>query len=102
MIEMLYHLQIDTALGPVMRFAGLELDASGPGAWTGAAAVMLAGAAVFEVLRRRVRVRWDDAQAAIEQEVRRREGGLAAGPTPASPPADAGARPEARPLEGAP
>jgi branched-chain amino acid transport system permease protein len=73
MIEMLYHLQIDQALGPRMRLAGIELDAGATPAWMAAAALTLAGAAAFEFVRRRLRARWDDAQADIERESRRRE-----------------------------
>jgi len=54
LVEMLYHLQLNQALGPVMRYAGIELDASGAPAWLGAGAVCAAGAALFELARRRV------------------------------------------------
>jgi branched-chain amino acid transport system permease protein len=73
-IEMLYHLQLNEALGPVMKFAGLSLDAKSPAAWAGAAAVFAVGAVLFELARRRFRRGWDDAQAAIERERVRREG----------------------------
>jgi branched-chain amino acid transport system permease protein len=73
MIEMLYHLQIDQALGPRMRLVDVELDAGAPPAWIAAAALTLAGAVVFEWVRRRLRARWDDAQSDIERELRRRE-----------------------------
>ena len=36
MIEMLYHLQLNTALGPEMNFLGARLDAKGPYSWFGA------------------------------------------------------------------
>ena len=72
MIEMLYHLQLNEALGPVMKFGGLTLDAKGGAAWAGAALAFAAGAGAFEFARRRLRVRWDDAQAAIEAELKRR------------------------------
>jgi branched-chain amino acid transport system permease protein len=74
MIEMVYHLQLNEALGPVMKFAGLALDAKAAPAWIGAAATFAAGAALFELARRRFRRRWDDAQAALERERVRREG----------------------------
>jgi branched-chain amino acid transport system permease protein len=73
MIEMLYHLQLNEALGPVMTFGGVSLDAKGAGAWVGAALLLTVGAVAFEVARRRFRVRWDEAQSAIEHEGRRRE-----------------------------
>jgi branched-chain amino acid transport system permease protein len=74
MVEMLYHLQLNEALGPVMNYAGLRLDARGAPAWMGAAAVFAAGALLFELARRRFRRRWDEAQAAVERERARREG----------------------------
>ena len=73
MVEMLYHLQLNQALGPVMRFAGVTLDAKGAPAWVGAALLFAAGAGAFEVARRRLRVRWDAAQHDIERELKRRE-----------------------------
>jgi branched-chain amino acid transport system permease protein len=73
MVEMLYHLQLSQALGPVMRFGGVMLDASRAGAWAGAAALFVAGAGAFEIARRRFRVRWDAAQADIERDIQRRE-----------------------------
>jgi branched-chain amino acid transport system permease protein len=73
MVEMLYHLQLNQALGPVMRFAGLALDASRAPAWIVAALVLGLGAALFERSRRRFATRWNDAQAAVEAELRGRE-----------------------------
>jgi branched-chain amino acid transport system permease protein len=73
MVEMLYHLQLNQALGPVMRFGGVSLDARGAPAWVGAALLFAAGAGAFELARRRLRVRWDAAQDDIEREVKRRE-----------------------------
>jgi branched-chain amino acid transport system permease protein len=73
MVEMLYHLQLNQALGPVMRFGGVSLDARGAPAWVGAALLFAAGAGAFELARRRLRVRWDAAQDDIERELKRRE-----------------------------
>jgi branched-chain amino acid transport system permease protein len=73
MVEMLYHLQLNQALGPVMRFGGVSLDAKGAPAWVGAALLFSAGAGAFELARRRLRVRWDAAQDDIERELKRRE-----------------------------
>ena len=73
MVEMLYHLQLNQALGPVMKFGGVTLDAKGAPAWIGAALLFAAGAGAFELARRRLRVRWDAAQDDIERELKRRE-----------------------------
>jgi branched-chain amino acid transport system permease protein len=73
MIEMVYHLQLNQALGPNMDYLGLALDASGAAAWAGAAVVLLAGIALFEAARRRFARLWGRTQQAIEDEIRRRE-----------------------------
>ena len=43
MIEMVYHLQLNEALGPTLRFMGATLDASGVDSWFGASFVLLTG-----------------------------------------------------------
>ena len=73
MVEMLYHLQLNEALGPVMKFGGVSLDAKGASAWIGAAALLAFGGVAFEVARRRFRVQWDAVQSDIERETKRRE-----------------------------
>ena len=73
MVEMLYHLQLNEALGPVMKFGGVTLDAKGAAAWVGAALLFVVGAVAFELARRRFRLRWDAAQGEIEREIRRKE-----------------------------
>jgi branched-chain amino acid transport system permease protein len=73
MVEMLYHLQLNEALGPVMRFGGITLNAKGAPAWIGAAVLLAVGAGAFETARRRLRERWDAAQTEIERELKRRE-----------------------------
>ena len=54
MVEMLYHLQRNAALGPHMPFLGLPLNAAAPASWLGAGGVLLAGAGAFALLRRRL------------------------------------------------
>ena len=73
MVEMLYHLQLNEALGPVMKFGGVTLDAKGAAAWIGAGLLFVVGAVAFELARRRFRLRWDAAQGEIEREIRRKE-----------------------------
>ena len=74
MIEMLYHLQLDAALGSQLHFMGMNLNAAAPSTWALASAVMLAGLAMFELVRRRFAVKWGDAQETIEKEIKLREG----------------------------
>jgi branched-chain amino acid transport system permease protein len=73
MIEMVYHLQLNEALGPQMKYLGLALDAKGTASWVGAAAVLAAGITMFELARRRFAPLWGGIQADIEGEIKRRE-----------------------------
>jgi branched-chain amino acid transport system permease protein len=72
MVEMLYHLQLNQALGPMMKYGGVTLDAKGPAAWIVALLLFVAGGLAFERVRRRFVLRWDAAQADIERELKRR------------------------------
>ena len=73
MIEMIYHLQLNQALGSKMRFMGVPLDAKGLDSWFGAALVVLVGLALFELTRRHFVVQWGRVQGEIENEIKRRE-----------------------------
>jgi branched-chain amino acid transport system permease protein len=73
MIEMVYHLKLNPALGPQMGFMGMTLDAHGVGSWSGSALVMLAGLGLFEATRRHFVRQWGNIQAFIEHEIKRRE-----------------------------
>ena len=73
MIEMLYHLQLNTALGPEMNFLGARLDAKGPYSWFGAGFVLLTGLGLFELCRRKFAREWGEIQESIEEEIKRRE-----------------------------
>lgn len=74
MAEMVYHLKLNEALGPVMRFAGVEIDTQGTDAWVGAAMLTLTGAALFELARRQFAHQWGQIQEEIELAQRRAEG----------------------------
>jgi branched-chain amino acid transport system permease protein len=73
MVEMLYHLQLNTALGPELRFLGNTLNAYSVESWFGAAMVAAVGLALFELARRRYMVDWERIQEEIEKEIKRRE-----------------------------
>jgi len=73
MIEMLYHLQLNTALGPQLPFMGATLNAQGLDSWLGAAFVALTGAGLFELSRRQFAQQWGEVQEDIEKEIKRRE-----------------------------
>ncbi|WP_119157574.1 branched-chain amino acid ABC transporter permease [Caldimonas tepidiphila] len=53
LVEMIYHLQLESALGPRLAFLGVTLDTGRPSAWLGAVALLLAGAALTRAARRR-------------------------------------------------
>jgi branched-chain amino acid transport system permease protein len=73
MIEMVYHLQLNSALGDTLKFMGISLNAKGVDSWFGSLFVMLTGLGLFEVLRRQFLIEWGDIQAEIEKEIKRRE-----------------------------
>ena len=73
MIEMVYHLQLNAALGSELKFLGATLDSKGLNSWFGAAFVMLTGLGLFEVCRRQFAIQWGQIQEDIEKEIKRRE-----------------------------
>ncbi|WP_066265526.1 branched-chain amino acid ABC transporter permease [Hydrogenophaga palleronii] len=73
MIEMIYHLQLNTTLGSELRFLGVPLDAKGLDSWFGAGLVTLTGLGLFEITRRRFLKEWGEIQEYIEKEIKRRE-----------------------------
>ncbi|MES2633689.1 MAG: branched-chain amino acid ABC transporter permease [Pseudomonadota bacterium] len=73
MIEMVYHLKLNAALGPELKFLGAKLNAHGLDSWFGCAFVMFTGLGLFEVARRTFVRQWGDIQEFIEKEVKRRE-----------------------------
>jgi len=73
MIEMLYHLQLDDALGAKLQFFGVTLDVRGLASWLGAGLVLLTGLGLFELCRRQFSRQWGQIQESIEIEIKRRE-----------------------------
>jgi branched-chain amino acid transport system permease protein len=73
MIEMVYHLQLNAALGPEMVFMGMPLNAKGLNSWFGAGFVLLTGVGLFELCRRQFVHEWGEIQQDIEKEIKRRE-----------------------------
>lgn len=76
MIEMLYHLQLNQALGPELKFMGASLNAKDLDSWFGAAFVLAIGVALFEMTRRQFVREWGETQEWIEKEIKRREAAL--------------------------
>jgi branched-chain amino acid transport system permease protein len=73
MVEMVYHLQLNQALGPELTFMSVGLNAKSATSWLGALAVLLAGLSVFECTRRLFAVQWGQAQEFIGNEIKRKE-----------------------------
>ncbi len=73
MIEMVYHLQLNSALGPEMAFMGVHLNTKGLDSWFGSTFVMLTGLGLFELCRRQFAREWAQIQESIEKEIKRRE-----------------------------
>ncbi|HEX2545455.1 MAG TPA: branched-chain amino acid ABC transporter permease [Ramlibacter sp.] len=72
-VEMIYHLQLNVAMGNEVRFMGATLDVKSVDSWVGAVFVMLTGLGLFEVTRRHFLRQWGEIQEFIEKEVKRRE-----------------------------
>ncbi|MDP3083967.1 MAG: branched-chain amino acid ABC transporter permease [Rubrivivax sp.] len=73
MIEMVYHLQLNEALGPKLSFMGAGLNAKSLDSWFGAGLVLATGMAMFELTRRHFVRDWTLIQEDIEKEIKRRE-----------------------------
>ncbi len=73
-VEMVYHIKLNEALGPQMSFAGVMLDTRGTDAWVGALLLLATGVGLFEVSRRQFVRHWGQVQEDIEAEIQRREG----------------------------
>jgi branched-chain amino acid transport system permease protein len=73
MIEMVYHLQLNSALGDTLKFLGITLNAKGVDSWVGSIFVMLTGLGLFEAARRHFLIEWGEIQVEIEKEIKRRE-----------------------------
>ena len=72
-IEMVYHMQLNEALGPQMQFLGIGLDVKSAVSWIGTVGVAGVGVALFDLARRRFAKRWGDVQGEIEAAIRARE-----------------------------
>ena len=73
MIEMVYHLQLNAAMGDELSFFGVTLNARSVNSWFGSGFVALTGLALFELARRQFKREWNAIQTEIEIEIKRRE-----------------------------
>ena len=74
LIEMVYHLQLESGIGPAVRFASLELNVQAASSWIGALAFTAVAGALFEATRRRFARRWSEIQGEIEAAIQARQG----------------------------
>jgi branched-chain amino acid transport system permease protein len=72
-VEMIYHIQLNSALGPEVPFLWARLNTQGVDAWAGAIFVVITGIGLFEVARRSYKQQWDGIQQEIERDIKRRE-----------------------------
>lgn len=72
-IEMVYHLQLNSAQGSTLKFMGAVLDTSSVNSWFGAVFVLGTGIGLFEIARREFSRQWGEIQEFIEKEIKRRE-----------------------------
>jgi branched-chain amino acid transport system permease protein len=69
LVEMAYHLQLNSALGNELTFAGVRLNVLSPDSWVGAVCVAATGLGLFEVTRRQWVRSWATAQADAPENV---------------------------------
>lgn len=72
-IEMVYHLQLNSAQGSTLKFMGAVLDTKSVNSWFGAVFVLGTGIGLFEIARREFSRQWGEIQEFIEKEIKRRE-----------------------------
>ena len=72
-IEMVYHMQLNEALGSTLKFMGVELDTKSVASWASALVIAVVGLIPFELVRRRFARRWGEVQGEIEAAIRARE-----------------------------
>jgi branched-chain amino acid transport system permease protein len=70
MIEMLYHLTLESANGTVMKLFGAEVDTAAPTAWAIAIGLFVVGMAVFWQTRKRFSQAWGTINTEIEEQIR--------------------------------
>lgn len=73
LVEMVYHVQLNSARGPLVEFAGMQMNTASASYWIGAGMVMLLGLGLLEAARRRFAAVWGKAQEEIELELKRLE-----------------------------
>jgi branched-chain amino acid transport system permease protein len=76
LIEMVYHLQLNAAMGDELSFLGVNFNVRSVASWGGAMVVLMVSLGLFEWVRRSFKAQWSVIQTAIEKEIKRREAAL--------------------------
>ena len=72
MVEMVYHLQLNSSQGSELVFLGVPLNALSVQSWLGAAVLLIIGGGLFELVRRKFAKQWSAIQEFIELETHSR------------------------------
>ena len=72
-VEMIYHMQLNAALGPQLHFVGFTLDTSSTSSWLISGVMFVVGLGLLEIVRRRYVLVWGQAQEFIEAQIKRME-----------------------------
>ncbi len=72
-VEMVYHIKLNEALGPEMSFMGATINTHGVDAWVGSVFLLITGVGLFELVRRQFVHQWGQIQEDIEAENLRRQ-----------------------------
>jgi branched-chain amino acid transport system permease protein len=73
MIEMIYHLQLNAAMGDELVFLGQTLNVRSVSHWVISGVILLVSLGLFEWVRRAFRRKWEAIQVEIEQAIKQRE-----------------------------
>jgi branched-chain amino acid transport system permease protein len=73
MIEMIYHLQLNAAMGDELKFLGQTLNVRSVSHWVISGVLLLVSLGLFEWVRRAFRRKWEAIQVEIEQAIKQRE-----------------------------
>lgn len=71
LIELLYHMMLDSAASTSVRLLGVVMDATEPTAWVAAVVLVAFGGVSFRYARKPFVDVWNEANAEIEEEIRR-------------------------------
>jgi branched-chain amino acid transport system permease protein len=66
MVEMVYHIKLNEALGPLMKYAGVEVNTHSQQTWGVVVVALALGAGGFEAMRRHFSRVWGGVQSDIE------------------------------------